>query len=206
VEEFHTLWYDSYTWHGGVTWEGVPVLKNPFDLWMYQQVIFDEKPDLVIETGTYLGGSALYLARLLDIVSHGSVVSIDVKKRELRPDHPRICYIEGSSTSSEVVELLARRASKAQRVMVILDADHSKRHVAEELKVLSPFVTVWCHLVVEDTNVNGNPARPGHGPGPMEAVREFLELNHDDFIVDSECERYMLTFNPSGWLKRVSSR
>jgi cephalosporin hydroxylase len=86
--------------------------------------------------------------------------------------------------------------------MVTLDSLHTRDHVIQELRLYSPFVTPGNYLVVEDSNVNGNPIYPGTGPGPMEALSEFLaENNH--FISDREREKYGFTFNPRGWLKRI---
>lgn len=203
IRDFHVHWYDSYTWHGGVTWEGTPILKNPLDLWMYQEIIYATRPDLIIETGSYRGGSALYIARLLDVIGNGKVVSVDTNAVQAAPTHPRVEFINGSSTSPSMVRKLSDRAANSKRVMVILDSDHSAKHVADELRVLSPLVTPGCYLVVEDTNVNGHPARSAHGPGPMEALVEFLASSQNKFLPDRNCERYYLTFNPSGWLLRV---
>jgi cephalosporin hydroxylase len=85
--------------------------------------------------------------------------------------------------------------------MVILDSDHAMAHVRAELELYAPMVTAGCYLIVEDTNVNGHPVYPLHGPGPMEALGEFLP-RHPEFEVDAECEKFMLTFNPRGYLLR----
>lgn len=201
AKRFHRMWYSSMVWNGGVTWEDVVILKNPLDLWLYQEVLFSTRPDLIIETGTAHGGSALFLARILDIVDNGRIITVDTNAAPERPVHPRITYVAGSSTSPEVVEGLRRAAEASQRVMVILDSDHSAAHVRDELELLSPFVTPGCFLVVEDTNVNGHPARPAHGPGPMEAVTDFMQQERP-FDADQSMERYFMTFNPRGWLRR----
>ena len=87
--------------------------------------------------------------------------------------------------------------------MVILDSDHSRDHVLAELRAYAPMVTTAQYLIVEDTNVNGNPVLPEFGPGPMEALDAFLAEN-DDFEPDDEREKFLLTFNPRGYLRRVS--
>ncbi len=84
---------------------------------------------------------------------------------------------------------------------MILDSDHRREHVLRELELYSRFVTPGCYLVVEDTNINGHPVAPTFGPGPMEAVRDFL-ASTDDFEVDHSREKLLLTFNPSGYLRR----
>ncbi len=203
VDRFHRLFYDRLetTWTD-THWLGTGVLKCPFDLWAYQEVLVDTRPDLIVETGTYLGGSARYLASMCDLLSHGEIVTIDLEPRAGRPEHERITYLEGSSTSDEIVAQIGARAAAAERVMVILDSDHARDHVARELELYAPFVTPGCYLVVEDTNVNGHPVVPGFGPGPMEAVTAFLR-GTDAFEVDRSREKLLLTFNPSGYLRRV---
>ena len=202
IEAFHRLYYDSHdtTWKQ-TSWLGRTVRKCALDLWVYQEILVETRPDLIVETGTYLGGSALYLASICDILRHGKVVTVDVSAPGGRPRHRRITYVQGSSVDPEVVARVRRRARRAKRIMVILDSDHSRDHVLRELELYSPLVSVGCYLVVEDTNVNGHPVLPDHGPGPMEAVTEFLATT-DDFEVDDAREKLLLTFNPSGYLRR----
>jgi cephalosporin hydroxylase len=89
-------------------------------------------------------------------------------------------------------------------VMVTLDSDHSQDNVARELQLYSRHVTLNSYLIVEDTNVNGHPSSPDHGPGPWEAVMDFVATN-GGFEIDRSCQRHMLTFFPDGWLKRVGA-
>jgi cephalosporin hydroxylase len=135
-------------------------------------------------------------------VSHGRIVTIDLVERPGRPRHRRITYLHGSSTDGEVVDRVRRHARRAKRVMVILDSDHTRDHVLRELELYSSFVTPGCYVVVEDTNINGHPVSPEFGPGPMEAVAAFLETT-SEFEVDHLREKLLLTFNPSGFLRRV---
>jgi cephalosporin hydroxylase len=174
------------------------------DLWTYQELIHGLKPDLLIETGTYQGGSAYYFASLLDLIGRGEIVTIDVDEHPGRPDHPRITYLTGSSTADDILEAVRARSRDKQTVMVILDSDHTERHVRRELELYSPLVTPGSYIVVEDTSVNGHPVWPDFGPGPMEAVRGFLGTS-DDFAADRSMERHLITFNPSGWLRRRGS-
>src|SRR4051794_34061065 len=105
---------------------GVGCLKNPLDLWVYQEIVWETRPDLVVETGTAAGGSALYLAHIMDLVGHGRVVSIDLQPAD-RPRHERIRYLEGrSSTDEGVVRAVAEIAAGSKGTMVVLDSDHSK--------------------------------------------------------------------------------
>jgi cephalosporin hydroxylase len=180
---------------------GIPAQKCPLDLWVYQEIINEVKPDLIIETGTCYGGSALFMAHMCEIANHGNVLTIDINKRENLPTHPRISYLQGSSIDPSVVSLAAGLARGAKAVMVILDSDHSRDYVIEEMKCYAPFVTKGSYLIVEDTDVNGHPICPDHGPGPAEAVAAFT-ASHPEFEVDYGREKFMLTQNPGGYLRR----
>jgi cephalosporin hydroxylase len=202
TELFENIYYDSSesTWQD-MNWFGTSCLKFPTDLWMYQEIISSRKPDLIIETGTWHGGSALYIASLLDLIGHGRVVSIDIDARPGRPQHPRIVYLTGSSISPEVIGQLEPLLKDSARRMVILDSDHRKSHVDEELRIYSQYVTRGQYLIVEDTAINGHPVAARFGPGPFESVALFLR-GRDDFAVDKTKERFMLSANHNGYLLR----
>lgn len=202
---FHKLYYQSrqrgLTW-GDTHWLGTQVLKCPLDLWVYQELIVSYKPDLILETGTYMGGSAKFLASVCDLVGHGEIITVDIKERDGRPQHDRITYLTGSSTSEEIRVEVAKRAEGKQRVIVILDSAHEKPHVDAEIAAYKGLVQSGGYLVVEDTHLNGNPIRSDFGPGPMESVDEFLSST-DEFEIDPFGEKFLMTFNPRGLLKRV---
>jgi cephalosporin hydroxylase len=204
VERFHELYYSSHlsggTWYA-TSWLGVKTWKCPLDLWIYQEMLHEIRPDLIVETGTAFGGSALYLASLCGLLGRGHVVTVDVREEPGRPRHERITYLNGSSTSGPIVDQV-RAMAYLKRVLVILDSDHSKDHVLAELHAYAPLVTKGSYLVVEDTNLNGHPILPAFGPGPMEAVEEFL-AESPEFEVDRTREKFLMTFNPGGFLKRV---
>lgn len=205
VDVFHNLYYNGpqgggYT-HLNTYWMGVLCQKCPLDLWIYQELIFEQRPDLIVETGTHSGGSALFLAHLCDLLGHGEVVSIDIETRP-RPVHPRIRYILGSSGDPAIVEQALSAYKAKENILVILDSDHSERHVLRELELLAPLVKVGGYLIVEDTNINGHPTYPEFGPGPYEAVGKFLAAN-PHFEIDHAREKFMMTFNPRGYLKRT---
>jgi cephalosporin hydroxylase len=183
-------------------WLSVPTLKCPLDLWVYQEIIHEQKPDVIIETGTYAGGSALFLASMCDLVGNGRIITIDIETNDNRPEHPRIWYLHGDSTAPEIVRKIKETIKVNESVLVILDSDHHKEHVLCELKQYSPLVTPGSYLIVEDTHFNGNPIRPEFGPGPMEAVNEFLQQS-TAFMTDRTKEKHFMTFNPKGYLKRV---
>jgi cephalosporin hydroxylase len=201
TEEFHRLYYDSEVWKQ-TYWLGVPVQKCPLDLWLYQEILAEIRPHLIVETGTLRGGSALFLASICDLLGHGHVVTVDIRPQDGRPRHPRISYLTGSSTDPTVVSQVRARVAPDDRVLVILDSDHTEAHVLGELQAYGPLVTLGSYMIVEDTNINGHPVLPRFGPGPMEAVRRFLATT-TDFVADPRGERLFVTFNPGGWLRRV---
>jgi cephalosporin hydroxylase len=201
VTAFHKQYYDSEVWRDDTAWLGVPTQKCPLDLWIYQELVFGLRPDLIIETGTYSGGSAMFLASLFDLLGTGRIVSVDIAPQAPLPVHPRIEFVTSSSTDPLIVDRLRAEASDAGTVMVLLDSDHSYGHVRDELFAYHSMVTPGSYLIVEDSNVNGHPVLPDFGPGPMEAIDEFLPA-HPEFEIDSHCERFMVTFNPRGFLRR----
>jgi cephalosporin hydroxylase len=205
VDSFHRLYYESEAFGGtwrSTTWMGIPLKKCPMDLWVYQEMIHELKPELIVETGTWRGGSALYLAALCDCVGRGRVVSIDTAAKGPLPSHPRIQFVAGSSTDPEVFRTVQAMVPKDAMVLVILDSYHSCQHVLDELRLYSPLVPVGGYLIVEDSNVNGHPVAPEYGPGPMEAIDSFL-AESDAFEVDPAREKFYMTFNPEGYLRRT---
>jgi cephalosporin hydroxylase len=201
--EFHKLYYGSGVWTR-TTWLGIKTLKCPLDLWAYQEIVSAVRPDVIVETGTAYGGSALFLASVMDILGNGSIVSVDIKAQSDLPVHPRIQYVAGSSTDPVIVERVRKAVGNIETVLVILDSDHHGDHVARELQAYAPIVTPGSYLIVEDTNLNGNPVAPNFGEGPWEAVRAFLK-SHKEFEADPSMEKFLLTFNPGGFLKRVDT-
>jgi len=202
VDTFHVLYKDIHKIEKATYWFGTRAYKLPSDLWIYQELLHELKPDLVIETGTLHGGSALFLAHMMDLIGNGEIVTIDVSAGvHPRPQHPRITYIQGSSSDPEIVAGVAERAASAETVMALLDSDHSKTHVLDEMRAYGPLITRGSYMVVEDTNINGHPTQPTFGPGPFEAVEEYLEEN-SDFEIDRAREKFLVTFNPSGYLRR----
>jgi len=204
VNKFHKLYYDSNVMGG--TWRntrflGVPAQKCPFDLFVYQEILYELKPDVIIEAGTASGGGAYFLASMCELMNHGEVVTIDIINTAVSPKHKRIKYLIGSSTSDNIFNQVKLLTKSKKKVLVILDSDHSKQHVANELRLYSELVTKGSYIIVEDSNVNGHPVNPHHRPGPMEAIVDFLKEN-SNFEIDKTREKHYITFNPSGFLKR----
>jgi cephalosporin hydroxylase len=195
------MYYDSNVYRR-TFWRGVETQKCPLDLWIYQEILQERRPDVIVETGTFSGGSALYLASLFDLLGRGRVITVDIAPQPNRPAHSRITYIEGlSSTSPEAVTKVNAMIRSGEEVMVILDSDHSRDHVLGELRIYGKMVTRGQYLIVEDTNINGHPALPEFGPGPMEALDLYLKED-DAFEIDPSREKFYMTFNPRGYLRR----
>ena len=174
---------------------------------MVQEIISEIKPDFVVEAGTYHGGSAALWAMVLEQVNpSGRVISIDIedrseKARKLPICQERVDFIIGSSTDPSIVDQVKQR-TEGGTVLVILDSAHDKTHVLEEMNLYAPLVSPGSYLLVQDSNVNGHPVKPDYGPGPMEALEEFLEEN-EGFEIDSNRERLLFTMHPRGYIKRL---
>lgn len=207
VTDFHKAFYDAAkeggTWNAA-TYFGVKLWKSPIDLQLYQELIYELKPQLIIETGTNNGGSALYFAHLLDHLSAGKVVTIDIQPfKQEYPRHSRITYLsDRSSTDHRVIrEVRSLFEFTGGPTLVVLDSDHSKEHVGKELNAYLPFVRAGSWLVVEDTNINGNPVLPEFGDGPREALEEWLPIYPDFRIDQRRQDRYLFSFHT--WLRRM---
>jgi cephalosporin hydroxylase len=184
------------------SWLGVPIWQNLLDLWTIQETIAELRPALLIETGTYLGGSALFYAQLMDLVGTGRVITIDVVKRH-QLDHPRIEFLLGSSTDDAVVEQVRQAAAAADGpVMVIFDGKHARDHVARELELYAPLVTPGSLLLSQDGILDQLRIFRDKRPGPLRANVDFL-ARHPEFEHDRERnDRFGLTHHPLGWMRR----
>lgn len=210
IKRFVELYYNfpMQTW-ANTKWRGVKVYKAPTDLWVYQELIHEIKPDVIIETGTCFGGSALYMADVLRACGLKDSVVMTIDKTmecvdELVKKDVNVQCVEGSSTNLQIyssVKFFIENFCTDAKVMVILDSDHKKDHVLKELELYAPLVSPGSILIVEDTIVNGNPVYKEHGEGPKEAVEEWW-IDHPEFKLNTMCEKFMLTFNKGGYFER----
>lgn len=203
AEHYLRWFYDTGVWKR-MHYRGVRILKLPSDLWTYQEIFTDHRVQWVLETGTRHGGSALYFADLLKLNgASGRVISIDVDAASnTAGSHPLIDFIIGDSGAAQMAELVGQRLPADRGTLfAILDSDHSKAHVLRELHALTPLLRKGDYLVVEDGCVNGHPVRPDFGPGPYEAIEEFLAAHPEMFVPDSAREaKFGTTFAPRGFL------
>lgn len=205
VTRFHELYYYRRLWDT-TRWLGVMTYKCPLDMWVYQEILAETRPDVVIECGTAFGGSALFMATIMAQMGVGRVISIDIQPQPNLPVHERITYLTGSTSDSATRDRTAELIRPGERVMLILDSLHCRDHVFAELELFWELVSPGCYLIVEDTNINGHPVytdyAPDQGPGAYEAVEDFLKLGRP-FERDPHRERLLMTFNPGGYLKRL---
>ena len=192
----HQAWKDA-------TWLGHPVNRYPADLHVYQELLMKVRPSLVVLAGDDAGlaGRALFVASVCDQVGRGHVVTVGRGDRSERPTHPRMTHVAGAPEKAAVAEEVAALAPEPPGALVMLGLGAMGRVIAA-FERYAPLVPVGGYVVVENTVVNGRPAGAGFGPGPYEAVEAILGRT-GDFVPDPACERYMLTFNRSGYLKRV---
>lgn len=199
------------------SWMGRPIIQYPQDMIAMQELIWEIKPDLIIETGIAHGGSLIYYASIMELIGNGEVLGIDIDIREHNKQeiekHPmfkRIKMIEGSSVSEEIVEKVRQFADGKKKILVCLDSNHTHEHVLQELNFYAPFVSLNSYIVVFDTIVEDLPEgyfsqqRPwGISNNPKTAVQDFLATNKNFEIDHSIDNKVLISVAPQGYLKRV---
>jgi cephalosporin hydroxylase len=199
------------------SWMGRPVIQYPQDMIAMQELIWDLKPDLIIETGIAHGGSLIYYASLLELIGGGEVLGIDIdirehnrKEIEKHPMSKRIKMLQGSSISADIAEQVKKYAAGKETVLVCLDSNHTHEHVMQELRLYAPFVSLNSYIVVFDTIVEDLPEgyfsqeRPwGISNNPKTAVYEFLKENSNFEIDHSIDNKVLISVAPEGYLKRI---
>ena len=205
-DSYFSWFHDNNVWKN-MHYHGIRTLKLPSDMWNYQEIIFERGISYVIETGTRHGGSALFFAdTLIARQAPGFVVSVDVDpgSNQVR-QHEKIKFLIGDSGSKEMAETIFSHLPEDRGpIFMILDSDHSRTHVYRELEALVPLLRSGDYLIVEDSCVNGHPVRPLFGPGPWEAVTEFVSQYPSMLIHDGERERkFGATAAPMGYYIRA---
>jgi cephalosporin hydroxylase len=201
TEQFVEATWESLAWRK-TRWLGHVVPRPPTDLFIYQEIVERVRPDWIIETGTRAGGRALFLASVCDLLDHGQVLTIDPYTHERRPDHARIRYLTGKPRDESVLREVTETVGPDPHGLVILGTQVGAQQLVDDFDAYSRFVAVGSYVVLEDTIVNGHPVWPNFGPGPMEAAKRIVN-RRGDFGVDSKLEKFGLTFNPHGFLKRL---
>ncbi len=183
------------------TYLGITTLKNPIDFWVYQEIIYETKPDVIIEIGNYFGGSTLALANICDALGNGKVIGIDISHQKVHPsvrDHPRISLIQGDAC--QLFEVVKSLLSDDDKVLVIEDSAHTFDNTLEVLNTYSTIIKPGDYFIVEDS-ICHHGLSVGPQPGPYEAIETFIKIN-SNFEVDRSKESFFLTWNPKGFLKR----
>ncbi len=201
------------------TWMGRPIIAFPQDMIIMQEIIWDVKPDLIIETGVAHGGSIVYYASLMKLFGiEGKVLGIDIDIRthnrveiEKHPMYSNILLYQGSSVAESTIEYVERIAKNYKKVLVCLDSNHTHDHVLQELKLYSDYVSKSSYIVVFDTVIEDMPSdwkwnnRLWHkGNNPKTAVNQFLSEN-SNFVNETYFQnKALITVAPNGFLKRIS--
>lgn len=207
---------DRHDWSYQWNWLGVPIIQIPPDIVATQEIIWETRPQFIIETGVARGGSLIFYASILELMGEGRVIGIDIDIRahnrdsiERHPMSKRIDLIEGSSIDDGLLADLRRRIGDAERVMVILDSNHTHQHVYDELKAYAPLVTEGQYLIVADTIIEDIPPQahrprpwgPGNNPGT--AAKAFLQEDAGFALDPVVNAKLLVTSSYGGYMKRV---
>jgi cephalosporin hydroxylase len=186
-----------------VSWMGLTARKMVLDCWVYQQIIHEVRPEIIIEIGNAEGGSTRFLADLLELVGRGEVIAVDIDHSIFRGGHRRVHLVTGDSAASETLAQVEGIARGRQGI-VIHDGDHSREHVLADLRAYAKYVSLGGYFIVEDTVIDLFRAGDGLGSvnGPLGAVEQFVRED-PRFQIDGAREYFVLTYNPRGYLRRI---
>jgi cephalosporin hydroxylase len=207
AENYHRWYYDSRVWTT-TSYTVVPILKWVGDLWNYQEIVYRLQPQLIVEFGSWEGGSALYLSDILNRIRPGGrVLSIDIDPKRIHQtakDHPAIEWMNATTVEPRVANRIqSLREQLPGPVFFIIDSDHSKQQVLGELESLREITQPGDYVVVEEGNLNGHPVLPGWGAGPFEALEDYFQRYPRDYRRDSNREaKFGFSFAPGGFLIR----
>ena len=197
--------FDTYTLERGhhkLLYKDVPIIKCPFDYVIYQMILWEVKPDLIIEIGTNRGGSALYFADLLDIIGHGEIHTIDIEDMACAEvkKHPRIKFFKEGYQHYDL-----KNAEGFEKIIVIEDGSHTYGDVIETISKFSSVVSKDSYLIVEDGIIDKLGWKRKYNGGPNKAIKEFI-LGNKNYIIDRKwCDLFGInaTFNTNGFLKKI---
>jgi cephalosporin hydroxylase len=207
-------WERKFTYE--LVWMGIPIIQMPEDILMMQELIWRVRPDVIVESGVAHGGALILYSSLLDAIGKGRVVGVDIEIRkynrlaiEAHPMSERITLIEGDSVADDTLARVRAEIPPGASVMVALDSNHTRSHVAAELELYAALVTPGSYCVVFDgvmTMVSDAPSagEDWHNDNPLEAVRDFL-ARHEEFEVDGAFNRLDVTYCQSGFLRRIGT-
>jgi len=213
---------NRYEYGKHFSWLGRPIIQFPHDIIAFQEIIWKIKPDLIIETGIARGGSLIFLSSMLQLIGKGNVVGIEIGLRRHNEDaikkhsmFKRIKILKGSSTDLKIFEKIKQISKTKKKILVILDSDHTKKHVLEELNLYSQLVSKGSYIIVCDTIIHDFPKNWFHNHNidrswdksnnPKIAVWEFLKQNNR-FKIDKSIENKLLvTTSPDGFLKCIKN-
>lgn len=182
------------------TWLGEPTQQAPTDLQLLQEIIASQRPDHIVVTGREGSGTARFAATICELIGHGEVVSVG---RHAPKATARLTHINGGPHKDEVVAQVTAIVGDNPNALVVIGSGAKAGALKSEFAAYAPIVGVGSYLIFENTIVNGHPVWPGYGPGPLEAIRALLP-HHGEFVQDTELERFGLSFNPGGYLRRMS--
>ena len=197
--------YHQRNCHFKMKYCGLNMQKIPTDLYIYEQLIMDIKPDVIIEIGAAGGGTALWLCHRLDILGKGKLVSVDINHGGFKAEHDRIVKITGDSTAPETVKAVRETVNKNDVVLIIHDGSHKKCDIKTDFKNYSSLVSVNSYFIIEDGVMDvfnwKDHRTSGHDCGLIAGIE--LNKENQNWVIDNECERYILTNNPQGFLRRI---